>query len=75
MDSQRLASLVSEQILEQMARFNTLSIGRGSASSGRLHSAREDPDLAEAIKYGKKEAANPGRDGAHRLKYTHKGVV
>jgi len=31
--------------------------------------------LQAAVKHGKKEAANPGRDGSKRFKYTHKGVV
>ncbi|GFR40057.1 hypothetical protein Agub_g595 [Astrephomene gubernaculifera] len=35
----------------------------------------ERRELQEAIKYGRKERANPGRDGKPRWRYTHKGVV
>jgi hypothetical protein len=35
----------------------------------------EKRELQAAVKHGKKEAANPGRDGSKRFKYTHKGVV
>lgn len=32
----------------------------------------EKRQLQEAIKYGRKERANPGRDGKQRWRYTHK---
>jgi hypothetical protein len=32
-------------------------------------------ELQAAIKYGRKEAANPGRDGSVRWRYTYNGVV
>ncbi|KAG2455009.1 hypothetical protein HYH02_000834 [Chlamydomonas schloesseri] len=35
----------------------------------------ERRELQEAVKYGRKERANPGRDGQVRWRYTHKGVV
>ncbi|PNW84737.1 hypothetical protein CHLRE_03g156650v5 [Chlamydomonas reinhardtii] len=35
----------------------------------------ERRELQEAVKYGRKERANPGRDGQARWRYTHKGVV
>ena len=34
-----------------------------------------NPDVQEAIKYGRVERANPGPDGCSRRKITHKGVV
>ena len=33
------------------------------------------PELLNAIKHGRKERANPGRDGAERWKYTYQGTV
>ena len=35
----------------------------------------EKLELQAAIKYGRKERAHPGRDGAARWRFTHKGVV
>ncbi|KAG2454441.1 hypothetical protein HYH02_001460 [Chlamydomonas schloesseri] len=35
----------------------------------------ERRELQEAVKYGRQERANPGRDGQVRWRYTHKGVV
>eukprot|EP00798_Chlamydomonas_sp_ICE-L_P022993 gene22993-30181_t len=35
----------------------------------------EKRELQEAVKYGHKERANPGREGSTRWRYTHKGVV
>jgi hypothetical protein len=35
----------------------------------------EKEDLKNAIKLGRKERANPGRDGKPRWRYSHKGVV
>ena len=32
----------------------------------------ERRELQEAVKYGRKERANPGRDGQARWRYTHK---
>ena len=32
-------------------------------------------ELKEAVKYGRREKANPGRRGETRWKYTHKGIV
>ncbi|PNH12275.1 Eukaryotic elongation factor 2 kinase [Tetrabaena socialis] len=32
-------------------------------------------ELQEAVKYGRRERANPGRDGKPRWRFTHKGVV
>jgi hypothetical protein len=32
-------------------------------------------ELKAAIKYGRKERANPGRDGDSRWRFTHRGVV
>ncbi|KAG2501020.1 hypothetical protein HYH03_000840 [Edaphochlamys debaryana] len=32
-------------------------------------------ELQEAIKYGRKERANPGRDGKPRWRYVHQGIV
>ena len=41
---------------------------------------REERDIAkrelqEAIKYGRRERANPGRDGSRRWRFTHKSVI
>mmetsp|Transcript_22384 Transcript_22384/g.54429 ORF Transcript_22384/g.54429 Transcript_22384/m.54429 type:complete len:327 (+) Transcript_22384:121-1101(+) len=44
-----------------------------TGASNRVSSAREE--LQEAVRYGKKERANPGRDATPRLKFTHKGVI
>eukprot|EP00798_Chlamydomonas_sp_ICE-L_P013595 gene13595-19468_t len=49
-----------------------------SHAHGREHRAErgiEKRELQEAVKYGRKERANPGRDGSTRWRYTHKGVV
>jgi hypothetical protein len=32
-------------------------------------------DVQEAIKYGRRERANPGRDGKPRWRYIHRGIV
>jgi hypothetical protein len=32
-------------------------------------------ELQEAVKYGRCERANPGRDGSRRWRFTHKGVI
>ncbi|GLC46882.1 hypothetical protein PLESTB_000663900 [Pleodorina starrii] len=68
-----------------------LSLGRGAASElstsavslvshahGRQRREERGIDkrqLQEAVKYGRKERANPGRDGKTRWRYTHKGIV
>ncbi|KAK3232626.1 hypothetical protein CYMTET_57028 [Cymbomonas tetramitiformis] len=41
----------------------------------RAERSIEKKELQEAIKYGRKEHANPGRNGDSRWKYTHRGVV
>ncbi|KAK3275216.1 hypothetical protein CYMTET_16642 [Cymbomonas tetramitiformis] len=41
----------------------------------RTERSIEKRELQEAIKYGRKERANPGRNGEARWKYTHRGVV
>lgn len=33
------------------------------------------PAAQAAVRQGRKERANPGRDGADRWKYTHQGMV
>ena len=46
-----------------------------SYESHREERSIEKRELQEAIKYGKREPANPGRDGKERIKFTHKGVI
>jgi hypothetical protein len=41
----------------------------------RLERNVEKGELKRAVKYGRKELANTGRDGQTRWRYTHDGVV
>ncbi|GIL85914.1 hypothetical protein Vretimale_8980 [Volvox reticuliferus] len=60
------------------AELPTSSISILSHTHGRQRREERGIDkrqLQEAVKYGHKERANPGRDGKTRWRYTHKGIV
>mmetsp|Transcript_41452 Transcript_41452/g.100156 ORF Transcript_41452/g.100156 Transcript_41452/m.100156 type:complete len:676 (+) Transcript_41452:109-2136(+) len=58
-----------EALLNALARTSLTA----SSTVPRLRSTRDE--LQDAVKFGKKERANPGRDGSSRFKFTHKGVI
>ena len=66
-----------------LGRFNGLSLATAditllSSLHGRQRRSErgiEKLELQAAIKYGRKERAHPGRDGAERWRFTHNGVM
>jgi len=68
----------SGDVRHTYAHLDTDNISLVSHAHGRLR--REERaintlELQAAVKHGRKERANPGRDGSQRWRYTHKGVV
>ncbi|PNW88703.1 hypothetical protein CHLRE_01g040950v5 [Chlamydomonas reinhardtii] len=58
--------------------LNTSAVTLISHTHGRERREQrgiERRELQEAVKHGRRERANPGRDGSVRWRYTHKGVV
>jgi hypothetical protein len=61
-----------------LAALRTEDISLISHTHGRERRSQRNimrRELQAAIKYGKREEANPGRDGSLRWRYTHDGVV
>lgn len=54
---------------------NITLISHAHGRQRRVERRIQRKELQAAIKYGIKEAANPGRDGSIRLRYTYNGVV
>eukprot|EP00798_Chlamydomonas_sp_ICE-L_P022991 gene22991-30179_t len=67
------SALVGEGDLLATSRISLVSHTHGRER--RAERGIEKRELQEAVKYGRMERANPGRDGSIRWRYTHKGVV
>ena len=72
------AAAAAERRLADPVPLRTSDISLLSHTHGRER--REERGIAkrelqEAVKYGRRENANPGRRGETRWKYTHKGIV
>ena len=68
-------SLDDRQHVDQLATSSISLISHDHGRQRRDERGITRRELQEAIKYGQKEPAHPGRDGAPRWRYTHKGVV